>query len=736
MWNVGGWLPVALVCAPGIALAQAPANVTAAHAARPGAAASGRTVEEVTVTGAAAEAPTSIDRRSYSLGKDLQATSGSISDALRNLPSVEVDLQGNISLRGDPNITILVDGKPSGVFNGPARADALQQLPADQIERVEVITNPSAALTPEGSGGVINLITKKSRGAGKSGSVNLTVGSAGLKRGGGTFGYNSRKLSVTGYLSGNYQSSKLSSIDDRGVLDPRSGHFLNSRVTGSGRNLVRGPTARLDVGYDLDPKTRLTAQISYNGFLRNGQPLYRFEDDGADGAPASLFYRQGGRRFTQDDVGLSAGWRRQFGGEGHELSVDLSHSDSASKDQVLWRQVQSLPPAADTFDLDRNDATLRHTELKIAYSRPMAGRARLKTGYELRRDDNEYDSLVDRGPSPGVLVRDPGVSNVFLFEQTIHAIYGTYERPFGDLTAQAGLRIEALRMTLDQTTSRRIDHIRYSGVYPTLHLAYKLGDGRQLSASYSKRVQRPAPRLLNSFRIFNDPRTMQQGNPALKPEETQSFELGYERRKPAATYVATLYYRQNKGDVSPVLRDLGNAVFLSTFNNLGQSRAAGLELVANGHLTKALSYNLSGNFSWAHIDASNLADAGARSAFGIAGRANLNWQAGANDLLQINATGRGRGLGAQGYAISKYTLNLGWRHKFDDRIAMVITAQDLLASDRFGYTLKDSQTLRDTFRLRPVSRALLVRLDYRFGAGGKPSREPGFEYESNPAPSL
>ncbi|HEV7386647.1 MAG TPA: TonB-dependent receptor plug domain-containing protein, partial [Phenylobacterium sp.] len=168
-----------------------------------------KTVEGVTVTGASQNGlRTSIDRKSYGVAGDLQSTTGSISDALRNIPSVEVDAQGNISLRGDGNVTILLDGKPSGQFKGPSGAQALQALPADSIERVEVITNPSAALNPEGSGGVINLITKKSRGAGVTGGAYVTAGSGGLKRLGANFGYNTKKLAITGALSGNYQRNK------------------------------------------------------------------------------------------------------------------------------------------------------------------------------------------------------------------------------------------------------------------------------------------------------------------------------------------------------------------------------------------------------------------------------------------------------------------------------------------------------------------------------------------------
>src|SRR3569623_1443420 len=162
-------LAMAATALPGVAAAQEPPASGPVPAAKPP-----KTVGEVVVTGQAPAVQTSIDRRSYSVSGDLQAQTGSISDALRNVPSVEVDVQGNVSLRGDPNVTILVDGKPSSLFQGDNKAQALQSLPADSIERVEVITNPSAEFRADGTAGVINLISKKAKGVGRTGSVRLT----------------------------------------------------------------------------------------------------------------------------------------------------------------------------------------------------------------------------------------------------------------------------------------------------------------------------------------------------------------------------------------------------------------------------------------------------------------------------------------------------------------------------------------------------------------------------------
>ena len=728
------WLAgLVLAAAPAAALAQtdaakptpppkaAPAPAKAAPAAK------GKTVEGITVTGGAPDSQTLIDRRSFTLGKDLQATTGSIADALRNVPSVEVDLQGNLSMRGDPNVTILVDGKPAPAFEGAGRAEALQQLPADQIERVEVITNPSAALNPEGSGGVINLITKKSRGAGATGSAYGTVASGGLKRAGLNFGYNSPKLAVTGSLAANYQRNKGQNHDLRGGLDPASGQFLFSRDDGLGRNITRGPTARLNATYTPDPKDQLTAAASYNELLVYGHPFDRFEDDGPGGAPISLFSRRGARRFLETDTSLSAGWKHTFG-EGHELSADLVYNVAIPRDHTTYTTFPVLPPTPVPLDAIRDDANLHHSELRVAYSQHLAG-GELKSGYELRYDDNDFGHAEASGPIEAALAPIAARANDFNFTQAVNSVYATYQHAYGDLDLQAGLRVETVRFDIDQHTSGEKDRQDYAKAYPSLHLAYKLDDERKLTASYSVRVQRPPPFLLNPLRIVNDPRNVLQGNPDLKPQDTQSYELGYEQRHGQNAYQATLYYRRNVNQFVGVLVDLGGGVFEQTFDNLGSSRSAGLELTANGKLTSTLTYNASGNLYWTQVDAGNLGvGAGAQSAFGASGRANLNWQVRPDDLVQFNLIAFGKRLGAQGFNTPSYTVNLGWRHKVNDKVTATLTLQDLFASNRFERRL-DTPIVFERLVGLPVSRAVFLRLDYRFGGRGKAGREPGFEYD-------
>ena len=693
------------------------------------------TVETITVTGAApAAVETSIDKKVYTLGQDLNATTGSIADALRNVPAVEVDLQGNLSVRGDQNVTILVDGKPSPAFEGTGRADALQQLPADQIARAEVITNPSAALNPEGTGGVINLITKRSRGAGVTGSAYVTAASAGLKRAGLNLGYNTTTLAVTASFAGNYQRNKSYITNERDGLDPVSGQFLKNFDDSIARNLTRGPNGRVNLTWTPRDKDQFTAAFSYNNLLAYAHPDDRYTDDGVGGVPVLIEDRLGHRRFLETDNSVSAGWKHTFG-EGHELSVDAVYNDGLNRDHTLNSFFQTLPATPVPLELIRDDDSRHHEEVRIVYTQKLAGGS-LTTGYEMRREDNDANYSQALGPTQETLVLQPSLANHYLYGQVVNSLYATYQRSFGDLSAQVGLRAEDVRFTLAQLTSGERDGQHYERAYPTLHLNYKLDDARKLTASYSVRVQRPPPVFLDPLVYVNGPQDIQVGNPNLKVKEVQIYEVGYEQHTGGQNYLVNFYYRNANHDFAQTLVDLGNGLFQSTIGNFGISRAAGVDMNVNGKITSTLSYGatLSPYVNW--TDTSNLAIAlGHHEVGGVSGRANLNWQVRPDDMVQLNAIESGRRLATQGESEPAFNLNMGWRHTINDRLTATVTAQDLLAGSRFQLHA-DTPILFQRLDVRPVVRVLFFRLDYRFGGGAaKGAKAPAFEYENGaPAP--
>jgi outer membrane receptor protein involved in Fe transport len=720
-------------------VANPPAAAPAPAAVKPKS--GGKTVDAVTVMGASQSGfRSSIDRRSYGVANDLAATTGSISDALRNIPSVEVDAQGVVSLRGDTRVTIMIDGKPSTLFKGASAAMALQSMPADSVERVEVITNPSAEFSPEGSAGIINLVTKKVRKPGKSGSVRLNAGTGGRLNGAASAAYNSNKLTLSADLGAIGHAPQGSTGYQQEATFGSQGQPLATRTTLQTNTGVADQwNAHAGLDYDLDTKTRLSAEARYNRLTWDrdiAQHLAGYDPAGDlnqlfDGSTAF-----GGARNTGS---VQATMRRSFAGDDHVLTVNVSHELTDQAGHKDLTEVTSLPPAPDFYSHVDDRDRIERNEAKADYTRPMPDGAKLKAGYDLRVDQNDYDTVGLRGTSQADAGPDPTQTDLFRYRQTINAAYASYERPFGDWTVLAGLRLEDVQLNLDQVTSKQRNDTSYFRAYPSLHVAYKFAQDQQLTLSYSERVQRPEPQDFNPFLVQGTPLDFNAGNPNLKPQFTYSYEAAYQYKTGQTYYLATLYYRRNRNGVVSVVTALDNGAFLNTKANLSDSQSAGLELVANGHLTKHLSYNVSSNLYWNEVDATRESlgvvatdFSPRRSAVAVGGRGSLTWQATPKDLFQLSGQVNAKRLTPQGYADPVVLAFLGYRHKFNDSLSAVVTVQDALNSLKFS-GVTDTLTLHNRYKFNTDTRAAFVGLTWSFGSGSaKRPRDPGFDFDGGP----
>jgi outer membrane receptor protein involved in Fe transport len=704
--------------------ASRPASKAPAPKADPKAAPDATTVKGVTVTATSADMRTAIDRRSYDVTKDLQATSGSISDALRNIPSVEVDVNGNVSLRGDANVKILIDGKPSGQFTGAATAQSLQQMPAGQIERVEVITNPSAEFSPDGSAGIINLVTKKTRKSGKTGGARVQAAPGGRWNGGANIAWRGKKLTVA--ADANIRHDRQSGVftaDTEGT-DPLSGLGFSQHSQGDNHNINDFRSLHASVDYDIAPKTRVSGDAHYNQFEGHNTGESSFTNSGPTGVVTQAFSRDDASHFDRSNGGATGTWRRTFAGDDHDLTISLRSEQTRLSSDDRYTDHHPIPAAPDQATDRRSGDNQLETQLKADYVRPMGGESKLKAGYDLQVTSDRFDNSAEIGPSLAALAPDPTQTDHFNFDQTIQALYTTYEQPMGKFTVLGGLRLESVVIHTNDVTSHQSNHNDYVRLYPTLHLGYKIDDKQQLTASYSQRVNRPFGQDFNPFRVMNSAFSFSSGNPNLQPQQTQSWEAGYQYRNAGTFYLATLYYRQNRNGVTDVVTDLGGGVLLNSKANLASSRSAGLELVANGKLTKTISYNISSNTFWNETDATSLGFS-TRSAWVVSGRGNINWQMTPKDLLQVNGFMSGKQLSAQGHRNSFGLLNLGYRHKFNDNLSMVATLRDALKSARFGQTV-DTAVLRTQSEFVPQIRTFFIGLTYTYG--GRNPRGDQFDY--------
>lgn len=677
-------------------------------------------IGDVVVAARPNEVRTSIDSTSYSLANDLQAATGTLADALRNVPSVEVDPDGNVSLRGDANVTILVDGRPSTQFNGPSRGQMVLQIPASQYARIEVMTNPSAAYSPEGSGGVINLISKPNAvraGNTTTGSIRANVGDDGRWNIGGNLAHVMGKTTLTADIGVRHDAflQEIERIRER--FDVGSGRFLQARqsqnIQGDSDNIF----VRFAAEHNLDDKTQLTGEVRYVDVDNLADAIDLYEADAAAGGLASAYTRTSNGGFSGQFSGGSARLLRRFDGQGHEWSNEVRYDRnrfSFGFDTEVNQRIPASPPSYEAIENRNRQEQIGFTS---AYVRPLSDGGRLRLGYELQASSLELDNSVARGPNPGALIPDPIVSNEFHVDQTVHALYATWEKPFSEkLSAQFGLRLEQANIDLDQVTTNIQSSNDYFRAYPTLHLSYALDDTQTLRGSYSRRIARPNPQDLNPFLTYQDNLNYRSGNPNLLPQETDAFEIMWQKRVQQTFYQATLYYRDTTDAFTQVTSDLGNGVFLTRPENLGSSTATGIELVANGTLHPTLRYNASVNAFRQEIDAAGIPGAVNREIESVGGRLTLNWQPTQADFVQLSSIWTGDQLLAQGVREQATLVNFGYRRKINADWSFQATVRDVF--DEFGSTsIIETPAFTDRTSMLFGGRAAYIGLTWTFGGG-------------------
>jgi outer membrane receptor protein involved in Fe transport len=689
-------------------------------------------VEDVVVTAQQSTVRASIDAISYSLADDVQAQTGALADALRNIPSVDVDPQGNVSLRGDSNVTILVDGRPSAIFTGQSRSNAVLQLPADQYARIEVMTNPSAAFSPEGSGGVINLITKPTTvrpGATTTGSIRANVGAEGRWNGGGSMSWQRDKLTLSGDIGVRHDVGEQNVFRTRETLDEVTGLFLPSRQDQINSGAFDSGNARFTAEYRLDDKTLVTGELRASRFeLNDGVSVETFEARDAAGDIVSSYRRDGEGSFGGENWGATARVLRQFDAQGHEWSNELRY-DAGSFDADSRSSLTFLEPARATEYQRVLSASDRDTiGFTSAYVRPLSDDGKLRLGYELKIEQPTQDNAFSTGPSPDDLTPVAAATNQFEAEQTVHAAYVTYERKFGEKWGlQFGLRAEQAEVEVEQVSTGDRASQDYFRLYPTLHAQYQLAENDLLTFSYSRRIQRPDPNQLNPAISYEDELNLSSGNPDLKPQTTDAFEAAWQHRQGQTFYQATLYYRDTKDAFTDAVTDLGDGVFLTRPENLGASTNVGVELVASGRLTSTLRYNASVNVFNQQIDGSGVPGGEDRSGVTASGRASLNWQPTQKDFLQISGFYTGDTQMAQGEREGGGMINLGYRRKLTDSWSLQATVRDVL--DDFGFTtVYETPTFVDRSQRTFGGRMAFVGLTWTFGATGQRRQPEQFDF--------
>lgn len=713
----------------GRALALVPALASAAVGAADGPPAPVSPVQTVVVEAQKLNVETRIDRKIYTVTDDAQSTFGTVSDVLSNIPSVDIDPDGVVSLRGDSNVLILIDGKPSTLFQGSAAGDNLQSIPASEIERIEVLTTPPPQFKAEGAAGVINIILRKHRARGTAGALQGSLGDGGRSVAAANASYGGQRF--TGSVTAGYREDYRQRLAQSDVIgpDPTTGLVLDSTDVISERIRRNTPNAGLTGEYTLNDRETLAGSASW--YKRGGLRTYTQLDQSSDpaGVVSSSTERLSRGHDPENNYDTSLRFTRKFSSPDETLDLTLHRAVSHQYEHYDYTN-EDFIPATPTF---YNNLSFHEehaiTEADLDYALPLAEGRSLKLGYAFEQDDYAFANVgADFDPASGLETINPLLTNQFTFQQRIHALYVSYQQSAGAWTWLGGVRGEVTTTDALQITDEISTPGRYLAAYPSLHVDRSLSEHSTLSFGGSRRVTRPDPSNLNPYVDHEYAPNLRAGNPDLRPQYTESFDLGYSYEKRATSYGVSGYYRRNKDSVTDFIEYLGNGVSLDTKTNLPRNDSAGIELSANAHLLASLSYSVSANAFYNQIDATQLGVPGLESTTGINAKVKLDYRPTAADSAQVTFTRTDKRLTPQGYISAINLVNLGYKHVLSSHLSAIATVSDLFNGQRY-LRIAVTPTFTQVYERSVEGRVVFVGLVYSFGEPKK-EKQSEFEYDT------
>ena len=472
-------------------------------------------LEEVDVTGEKSEFVNSLDRKVYNMDKNIVNTGGTATEVLRNIPSVTVDMDGNISLRGSGNVNVLIDGKPSGI-TGSTRQAVLQQVPASSIERIEVITNPSAKYDADGMAGIINIVTKKDKLKGINANISAGIGTNekyNLAAGG---NYRTKKFNL--FANYSFRHEKRISTGES-VRENFYGDSIFYNLSQSHGNQVSDMhVGKGGLEYYLNESVSLGASVTAT--MRNEErPEYiTYQTENAQRVQTSSFIRDNMDEGDHSSLDYVIDFRKAFKKNKGELTAAASYSTSGRNSNDV------INTLTDAYQLLLRQEVKNETDQSVGnfqadYTLNFSNAAKVEAGWKsVLRSIDAISNGKNYFPSSEISSDDPRFTDHFIYDEQIHAVYVTYSGKFNKFDYQAGVRGEDyLNGGRSKTIALDFDN-EYQNIYPSGFIKYHLAKTQEVQASYSRRVNRPESRTLNPFIDFGDTLTLRKGNPELKPE--------------------------------------------------------------------------------------------------------------------------------------------------------------------------------------------------------------------------
>ena len=684
-----------------------------------------RIFKEVEVVGKGPTLRSGLDKKVFSVNQSLVSVGGSAADLLQNMPGLQVDGNGNLSLRGATNVKVLVDGRQS-LIGGGSVAQLLQSIPAASIEKIEVITNPSAKYDAEGQG-IINIILKKGGKSGYNGAVTASAGTRKNYNTGASMNYRAGKADLYGNYTFQHKNTYSNGFQNMTYLNAGNAAYYSSERFPS-TTISNVHLAQAGVNYRLSPKDLLSVTGLYNAVTTSRHEYLTIDNLTQQQTPAQLSNRTNTTHGWNTSWGATINLAHQFKKPGAELDFDFAWSTgSGNSFQVYTTNVfnvdgQTVKRAPDILQ-DTKEGKNRNYNLQLDYTLPFGKGGRLEAGARTQLTTNnnrQWDAYLDT--LSGTYEADYSLINFFRTNNQVHAVYLNYRQQLGGYTFQGGLRAEAGRFA---ATLQNYDsagalistpvNINTNGLYPALLVTRQFQHAQQVQVSYTRRTSRPTSKEINPSPDVSDPVNYAMGNPALEPENIHSLELTYKKNWSNVSLTSGFFYNQTNNVIKRLQTNPVNDVTYTIYENLKRAINTGFEFIGNVRVCPIWSFTANVNV----YDRIN----SAAPKYGIEATSGISWNGNITNDFSL-----AKGLSAQVRADYKacevilqdryrpaYGFDAGAKYDFaHNRATLAFSARDIFNTRRPAFLRKSDALLLDWQRITYSARAALT-FTWRFG---------------------
>ena len=684
-------------------------------------------LQAIEITGERNPIEYQIDKKVVNVGSDLTAAGGSVARALENVPSVRVDLEGNVSLRGSSNFRVFVDGRPS-VLQG---SDALQQIPASAVENVEIITNPSAKYDPDGVGGIINIVMKKNVKTGLNGVINTMVGVRDKYSANALFNYRAGKFNLFMGLNWNDQSFLMERVTDRTTF--RNDTTFHIESFGDGVMRRRGYDINGGFDFNMTEKSTISFSGSY-GYFGWGRDSDTYQKTFSNPSTQTNYLVNTSESLRDGNFyNFNLNFQHKFDKKGHELSAlafwshQYNQEDNDNNDEfqanASWEIADDLPYRIYTNEIGSSD----EYRLQIDYVKPIK-EGKLEAGIQYRRDTDAESFIFQEYDNENMQwVDNPTFSNSNDFERNITSAYAQFGNKLLGFDYQLGLRGEYTDRAVspgNPDSTYVLDQVNF---FPTVHLTKQISKSDQIQGGYSRRINRPRGYYLEPFISFYNRFTYRRGNPNIMPEFVNSFELNYQKRFGASFISLESYFRETQNAITRTQGIYSEAdnIMLLEYKNVNTERAIGGEVMGNWEVNDWLRLNPSVNMYLFEVEGtlrndsalnrdSNLSDISvAQSSFNYDFRLNGTAKITPTTRLQMIGMYNGPSATAQGTRDGFYMVNAAVRQDFfDGKLSATFQAQNIFDSMRFKIN-SSGQNFISSYMFVREARIFQLTLSYK-----------------------